>query len=101
VASKAQTAWDALNERQKLYMTVLYDADQAIEADRARDAAAKYYDDTPADVWRWISVVTPGSKLTAVQRRLAQHDVRDDGTGSTLQALQREWAVQHGGVVDS
>ncbi|MGW0337075.1 hypothetical protein ACWD0J_35500 [Streptomyces sp. NPDC003011] len=94
MASKAQTAWDALNERQKLYMTVLYDADQAIEADRARDAAAKYYDDTPADVWRWIDVVTPGSKLTAVQRRLALHDVRDDGAGSTLQALQRYGLIE-------
>ncbi|MGW3308206.1 hypothetical protein ACWDG9_16650 [Streptomyces sp. NPDC001073] len=89
MASKAQATWDALNERQRVYMTVLYDVDQAIEADRAQDAAAGYYDDTPASVWRWIDVVTPGSKLTAVQRGLAVHDVRDEGAGSTLQALQR------------
>jgi hypothetical protein len=36
---------------------------------------------------RWIDVVTPGTKLTSVQRALALRDVRDDGTGSTLQAL--------------
>ncbi|TQE33100.1 hypothetical protein [Streptomyces ipomoeae] len=89
VASKAQTAWDALNERQRLYMTVLYDEDQAVEAERKRDAASGVYDDTPASVWRWIDVVTPGSKLTSVQQRLALHDVRDEGAGSTLQALQR------------
>ncbi|MDX3166011.1 hypothetical protein PV516_19675 [Streptomyces scabiei] len=94
MASKAQTAWDALNERQRLYMTVLYDADQEIEGERARDAAAGHFDDMPADVWRWIDVVTPGSRLTGVQRRLALHDVRDDGTGSTLQALQRYGLIE-------
>ncbi len=94
MASKAQAAWNALNERQKIYMTVLYDEDQAVEDERARDAAAGHYDETPADVWRWFDVVTPGSRLTAVQRRLARHDVRDDGTGSTLQALQRYGLIE-------
>lgn len=94
MASKAQAAWDALNDRQRIYMTVLYDEDQAVEEDRARDAAAGHYDDTPASVWRWFDVVTPGSRLTAVQQRLARHDVRDDGTGSTLQALQRYGLIE-------
>jgi DNA-binding PadR family transcriptional regulator len=93
VASKAQAAWEALNPRQQTYLTVLYDADQAIEAERAEDAANGYYDDTPADVWRWI-VVVEGSRLTAVQRRLAVHDVRDEGAGSTLQALQRYGLIE-------
>ncbi|MEV8335641.1 hypothetical protein [Streptomyces niveus] len=56
VATKAQAAWDALNERQQAYMTVLYDHDQAAEAARAQDAAAGYYDDTPASVWRSLGV---------------------------------------------
>ncbi|WP_331759574.1 hypothetical protein [Streptomyces anulatus] len=94
MASKAQAAWDALNERQQAYMTVLYDHDQAVEAGRAQDAAAGYYDDTPASVWRWLDVVTPGTKLTSVQRALALKDVRDDGTGSTLQALQRYGLIE-------
>ncbi|MFF3731018.1 hypothetical protein ACFYXM_12010 [Streptomyces sp. NPDC002476] len=94
MATKAQVAWDALNTRQRAYMTVLYDHDQAVEAGRAQDAAAGYYDDTPASVWRWIDVVTPGSKLTPVQRALARRDVRDDGTGSTLQALQRYGLIE-------
>ncbi|MEU3399438.1 hypothetical protein [Streptomyces filamentosus] len=92
--SKAQQAWDGLNERQQTYMTVLYDYDQAVEAARAQDAAAGVYDDTPASVWRWIAVVTPGAKLTSVQRALALRDVRDDGTGSTLQALQRYGLIE-------
>ncbi|MEU8478120.1 hypothetical protein [Streptomyces hygroscopicus] len=94
MATKAQAAWDALNERQQTYMTVLYDHDQAVEAARAQDAAAGHYDDTPASVWRWIDVVTPGTKLTPVQRALARQDVRDDGTGSTLQALQRYGLIE-------
>ncbi|MFF2228730.1 hypothetical protein ACFVV7_36035 [Streptomyces globisporus] len=94
MASKAQAAWDALNERQQAYMTVLYDHDQAVEAARAQDAAAGYYDDTPASVWRWLDVITPGTKLTSVQRALALKDVRDDGTGSTLQALQRYGLIE-------
>ncbi|MFD7340745.1 hypothetical protein ACFV98_32875 [Streptomyces violascens] len=94
VATKAQAAWDALNARQQTYMTVLYDHDQAEETARAQDAAAGYYDDTPASVWRWIDVVTPGAKLTSVQRALALQDVRDDGAGSTLQALQRYGLIE-------
>ncbi|MCZ0983914.1 hypothetical protein O1L60_44935 [Streptomyces diastatochromogenes] len=94
MASKAQAAWDALNTRQRTYMTVLYDHDQAVETARAQDAAAGYYDNTPASVWRWIDVVTPGTKLTSVQRALALRDVRDDGTGSTLQALQRYGLIE-------
>ncbi|MFF4409753.1 hypothetical protein [Streptomyces sp. NPDC001404] len=94
VTSKAQAAWEALNVRQQAYMTVLYDHDQAVEAERKQDAAAGYYDDTPASVWRWVNVVTPGRKLTSVQRALAVHDVRDDGTGSTLQALQRYGLIE-------
>lgn len=94
MATKAQAAWDALNERQRAYMTVLYDHDQAVETKRAEDAAAGYYDDTPASVWRWLNVVTPGTRLTSVQRALARRDVRDDGTGSTLQALQRYGLIE-------
>ncbi|MFJ4880391.1 hypothetical protein ACIP93_34975 [Streptomyces sp. NPDC088745] len=94
VATKAQAAWEALNPRQQTYMTVLYDHDQAEETARAQDAAAGYYDDTPASVWRWIDVVTPGAKLTSVQRALALRDVRDDGAGSTLQALQRYGLIE-------
>ncbi|MCZ0984417.1 hypothetical protein O1L60_47530 [Streptomyces diastatochromogenes] len=94
MATKAQAAWEALNSRQQTYMTVLYDQDQAQETARAQDAAAGYYDDTPASVWRWIDVVTPGAKLTSVQRALALRDVRDDGAGSTLQALQRYGLIE-------
>ncbi|MFB7649410.1 hypothetical protein ACFC0S_15870 [Streptomyces sp. NPDC056084] len=94
MASKAEQAWDALNERQRAYMTVLYDHDQAAETARAQDAAAGYFDDTPAAVWRRIDVVGPGSKLTSVQRALARRDVRDDGAGSTLQALQRYGLIE-------
>ncbi|MFF1716524.1 hypothetical protein [Streptomyces sp. NPDC058268] len=94
MVGKAQAAWDALNERQRLYLTVLYDEDQAVEAERQQDAANGYYDNTPASEWRWVDVVSPGAKLTSVQRRLTVHDVRDEGAGSTLQALQRHGLIE-------
>ncbi|MGW0672552.1 hypothetical protein [Streptomyces sp. NPDC002746] len=94
MASRAQQAWNTLNNRQQTYMTVLYDHDQAVEAARAQDAAGGYFDDAPASMWRRIDVVGPGSKLTSVQRALARHDVRDDGAGSTLQALQRHGLIE-------
>ncbi|KJY19407.1 hypothetical protein VR44_39135 [Streptomyces katrae] len=46
-------------------------------------------DRTPASEWRWIDVVTPGTRLASVQRALAKLDVRDLGVGSTLAALAR------------
>ncbi|MBT2460001.1 hypothetical protein [Streptomyces sp. ISL-86] len=96
MAGKAQAAWDALNERQRAYMHVLYDHDQAAEEQRAADwAAGRTLDDrTPASQWRWIDVVTPGTKLTSVQRHLAKRDVRDPGVGSTLAALARAGLIE-------
>ncbi|MGW7314671.1 hypothetical protein [Streptomyces sp. NPDC054865] len=38
---------------------------------------------------------TPGTKLTSVQRALAQRDVRDPGVGSTLAALARAGLIEH------
>ncbi|MFD5878459.1 hypothetical protein [Streptomyces yangpuensis] len=97
MAGKAQKAWDALNERQRTYMHVLFDHDQAAEEQRAADwASGRTMDDrTPAAEWRWIDVVTPGSRLTSVQQDLAKRDVRDPGVGSTLAALTRAGLIEH------
>ncbi|MFJ2752784.1 hypothetical protein [Streptomyces sp. NPDC087297] len=97
MAGKAQTAWDGLNERQRAYLHVLYDHDQAAEQQRAADwTSGRSMDDrTPAAEWRWIDVVTPGTKLTSVQRDLAKRDVRDPGVGSTLAALTRAGLIEH------
>ncbi|MFE3629358.1 hypothetical protein [Streptomyces goshikiensis] len=103
VASKAQQAWDGLNERQWTYMTVLYDHDQAAESARAQDAAAGYYDDTPASVWRRIDVVGP-SRQQADLRAAGTGPARRarDGAGSTLQALQRYGLIEvHDEVVET
>ncbi|MFE3629506.1 hypothetical protein [Streptomyces goshikiensis] len=97
MAGKAQAAWDGLNERQRNYMHVLFEHDQAAEEQRAADwASGRTMDDrTPAAEWRWIDVVTPGSTLTSVQRDLAKRDVRDPGVGSTLAALARAGLIEH------
>ncbi|MER6253720.1 hypothetical protein ABT224_20420 [Streptomyces sp. NPDC001584] len=97
MAGKAQAAWDGLNERQRSYLHVLFEHDQAAEEQRAADwASGRTMDDrTPAAEWRWIDVVTPGTKLTSVQRDLAKRDVRDPGVGSTLAALARAGLIEH------
>lgn len=62
--SKAQQAWDALNERQQTYLEALYSEDQALEAERARGGALGHYSSTPARAWRI-------STSTACTRRLS------------------------------
>ncbi|MEU2453856.1 hypothetical protein ABZ605_27735 [Streptomyces sp. NPDC012765] len=100
MTGKAQAAWNSLNPRQQAYLHVLFHHDQAAEEQRAADrASGQTMDDwTPAAEWRWIDVVTPGTKLTSVQRALAQRDVRDPGVGSTLAALARAGLIEHDDV---
>lgn len=95
--TKAKAAWDGLNERQRAYLHVLYDHDRAAEEQQATVWASGHTMDErrPAAEWRWIDVVTPGSRLTSVQRALAQRDVRDPGVGSTLAALARAGLIEH------
>ncbi|WP_433542036.1 hypothetical protein ACQP10_38435 (plasmid) [Streptosporangium sandarakinum] len=83
---RAAAAWVALNERQQVYMRILYDADQA--AERHEKTAWRR---RPAEEWRWLdygpvanSLADPGK----LQVLLAHHGVRDQGSGATLQTLE-------------
>lgn len=80
--AKAFAAWQELNKRQQLYLTAIYEADQAAEADIA-DRRRRMYSIPPADEWRWLNYY-PG-----IWARVDNAGERDPGTGSTLAALER------------
>jgi hypothetical protein len=52
-AGKARATWDALNQRQRLYLAAIYDADQAAEAAVAQQRRDRGRP-PPASVWRWV-----------------------------------------------
>lgn len=83
-----------LNERQRAYLTALYDCDQSEEnARRARAARGDWFDRTPASEWRWMMYgpVLPPSML---YMKLSHAKLIDPGTGSTWQALEDRGLVQ-------
>lgn len=88
-ATKARAAWDRLNDRQRAYLTVIYEADQDAEAEIA--AARKRWEKTPpASEWRWLlyEVEGPGNH-SSIQATLKRQGKLDPGAGSTLAVLRK------------
>lgn len=81
--SKARRAWDDLNDRQRTYLTAIYDADQANE-EAHRAESARDWSKTPAREWRRLDFNGPYSRIAPILRH---HCVYDSGAGSTLSAL--------------
>ncbi|MFJ7586970.1 hypothetical protein ACIQZO_06160 [Streptomyces sp. NPDC097617] len=81
--SKAHTAWDGLNDRQRTYLDAIFHEDQAREEAHHADSA-RTWSSTPARVWRRIPLNSAGSSLAS---RLRSKGVHDPGAGSTLSAL--------------
>jgi hypothetical protein len=96
-SSKADQTWSKLNPRQRLYLTAVFDFDQAAEADIKRQSAKRMR--TPlASEWRQITYdiklpkeVVGYSSVQSVLRRAGQYD---PGSGSSLVALERRGLVQ-------
>lgn len=93
--ARADRAWVELNERQRLYLSVIFDADQAAEAEIKRESAA-WTKTPPASEWRQITygIKVPknaqlGEGYTSIQHLLRQRGERDPGAGSTLAALEK------------
>ncbi|WP_331722944.1 hypothetical protein [Nocardia sp. NBC_00511] len=80
----ARDAWDALNDRQRIYLTVLFHYDQDLEALRRRESARGRFDNTPAKAWRRIPFNNP---YGPVPNSLRAQGVYDSGAGATLAAL--------------
>jgi hypothetical protein len=95
--------WVGLNARQRLYLSTIFELDQAAEAE-IKQAAAKRIATPPAAEWRMITYdvklprhLAVDSRKTlgfsGVQRRLRERGEHDDGSGSTLAALRRRSLV--------
>lgn len=91
--SKARAAWDELNERQRIYLEVIYDEDQGLEAERGIEAARGRWSSAPARVWRRVWVAGQYASAPARLRRLG---VWEEGAGSTLGALADRGLIGYG-----
>ena len=82
--------WADLNERQQVYLTAVYEVDQAQEAAIKGAGARGRWNSTPASEWRWMPYNAAGAILLY---RIQEAGYRDEGTGSTFAALERRGLV--------
>lgn len=90
--AKATKAWAELNDRQRLYLSTIFDFDQAAENDiKAR--RIRWEKVPPASEWRQVTYdiklpreIAGYSSVQQVLRRAGQHD---PGSGASLAALER------------
>ncbi|MFE3378741.1 hypothetical protein [Streptomyces anulatus] len=92
-ASKAQRAWDELNERQRTYLRALYTEDQGLEAEHQRNGALGRFSRAPASVWRRIYL---SGAYAPTPRALRSLGVWESGAGSTLVALADRGLIERG-----
>ncbi|MEW1913990.1 helix-turn-helix transcriptional regulator [Kitasatospora sp. NPDC085895] len=92
----AQQAWDALNERQQLYLRELFHQDQEHEQQQAQ----RHLDGVPyIPVVEWRRLLfclhAPASVVgySPAQERLRAAGVHDPGAGSSLSALERRGLI--------
>jgi hypothetical protein len=97
MSAKAEAAWAALNDRQRLYLRTIYDFDQAAESEITRRSAERVKT-PPASEWRQITydVKLPREVhgYSSVQSALRQAGKHDRGSGSSLAALRRRGLVE-------
>ena len=87
------SSWSALNQRQKSYLSAIYDADQDVElAERAwwsRGGKPR-----PAVTWRWMLYAILDGRKQPVMDHLHRNCAIDEGTGATFAALERRGLIQ-------
>ncbi|MFD0351683.1 hypothetical protein ACFQ0M_47660 [Kitasatospora aburaviensis] len=93
--------WQELNPRQQIYLSTIFDADQAKEEQRAADSAAGHWDNTPAAVWRLIDAYHEPSApalvgYTSLQYQWRDVGVHDQGTGATMAVLHERGLITFG-----
>lgn len=91
-SSKAEQAWAGLNARQQLYLSTIFEFDQAAEADITA-AGARWEKTPPTSEWRQITydIKLPRelAGYSSVQDKLRKAGQHDSGSGSSLAALKR------------
>lgn len=96
--AKAAKAWAELNDRQRLYLSTIFDADQRAEAE-IKAARLRWEKTPPASEWRQITYDLKLPKeferdYTTVQNTLRRAGAHDSGSGSTLAALEKRGLVE-------
>ncbi|MFI8456858.1 hypothetical protein [Kitasatospora sp. NPDC085464] len=95
--SKAVQTWEALNDRQRLYLTAIYREDQVAEA-KAQATRTAYGDPGVAEEWRKLPFTIKADPAltgyTALQERLREQGTLDEGAGATLAALLRRGLIE-------
>lgn len=85
--------WDQLNQRQRSYLLVIFNADQDAE-EYNRGAWAAGGRSLPAEQWRWLEYGITTTRFYGangnglLQRRLTAAGLRDAGAGSTMAVLE-------------
>lgn len=89
-------AWDALNERQRIYLTCIFQQDQEAEEDQRHRRYLGGAGHKAAD-WRRmdLALYAPSALVghTRIQSRLRQEGVHDPGAGASVAALERRGLV--------
>ena len=88
MTSKAQQAWDTLNERQRTYLQILFEEDQEREAIYRKLVAQNWDERRPARQWRRMDFnYDMFGGVAMVAAKLKRAGVYDSGAGSTLRVL--------------
>ena len=88
-----QVTWQSLNARQQAYMRAIYQADQEVEA-AERSRWSRGGRSREASAWRWMLYVNLNGHDLPVKRHLALTQQISEGTGSTLEALERRGLIE-------
>lgn len=90
--------WNQLNVRQQKYLSLIYEADQSAEQfEKASWKSGR--ERRPAAVWRWLFYGDINDKPSPFKSRLLNAGLIDQGTGSTLEALESRALIECDGKV--
>lgn len=93
MATKAQQAWDELNDRQRTYLNTIFDEEQGLEEERRHLGATGRWTKAPARVWRRVHL---SGQYAPTPRRLKALGVWGQGAGSTLAGLADRGLIELG-----
>lgn len=90
------TAWRALNDRQRNYLTCIFRQDQEAEEEQRRNRFVGA-ERRPATDWRRVTLAlyAPADAVgyTRIQERLREAGIHDPGVGSSVAALERRGLI--------
>ena len=90
--------WNQLNARQQQYLALIYEADQSAEQFE-KTSWKKGRERRPASVWRWLFYGEINDRPSPLKSRLLSAGLVDQGTGSTLDALEGRSLIECDGQV--